>query len=309
MRCYRLVFLSFCLIPGIWTARFGESAEPGRELLLQNSTKAVAAAVAATAMRNPTGTLGIVLVGKSLSLWESVTPLTQEQTLAPHIDPDILAGVEDKAPVRNAAENYAEAQAYNYLLVQANATPASALAKSARRDLTFAHLFEEPGKYRGQIVHIEGRLRRLRRFDAPRLAAKQSVPVIYEAWIFGEAYFSNPYCVIATAVPKSIPVADTLNHHVAFDGYFFKRYRYQAGDSWRDAPLLIGHALLDRESAVPESGASFATWLLPLLVTVVGASVLLVVSLNWWFRRGDRRIRMHLETNRNANFVEPGPPV
>jgi hypothetical protein len=305
-------FLSFCLIHGVWPARAGESAEPDQALVLEKSTREIVAAAAAIAVHNPVGALANVLVGKSLSLWEAVTPPTQEKAAAttiqaPHIDPDILAEVEDKAPVRNAAENYGEAQAYNYLLVQANATPVAAFAKSARRDLTFAHLFEEPSKYRGQVVHIEGRLKRLRRFDAPRMAAKQGVPIIYEAWIFGEAYFSNPYCVIATAVPESIPVADTLNHHVAFDGYFFKRYRYPAGDSWRDAPLLIGHALLDRESAVPESGGSFATWLLPTLVTVVGASVLLVVSLHWWFRRGDRRIRMHLDINRNANFVEPRP--
>jgi hypothetical protein len=245
-------------------------------------------------------------VGKSLSLWEEGTPLPQDRTAAPQIDADILAEVEDKAPVRNAAENYAEAAAYSYLLVQANATPVTAFAKTVRRDLTFAHLFEEPSKYRGQVVHIEGRLKRLRRFDAPRMAAKQGVPTIYEAWIFGEAYFSNPYCAIVSSVPDSIPVGDTLNHHVAFDGYFFKRYRYQAGDSWRDAPLLIGHTLLDRESAVADPSGSVATWLLPAFVTVVAATVLLVVGLNWWFRRGDRQVRIHLEMNRNADFVEPG---
>ena len=30
------------------------------------------------------------------------------------VDPDLLAGVEDKAPVRSADENYYEARAYNY---------------------------------------------------------------------------------------------------------------------------------------------------------------------------------------------------
>ena len=35
---------------------------------------------------------------------------------------------------------------------------------------------------------------------------------------------------------------------VAFDGYFYKRFRYKAGDSYRpgqyrDAPVLIGHRL------------------------------------------------------------------
>jgi hypothetical protein len=299
---------SFLLLCLVHRACSGESAEPGSPFVVENY-QAIAAAAGTAATPNPAGALGILLVGKGLSLWEGAPPLARAAALsdrAPPIDPDILAEVEDKAPVRNAAENYAEATAYNYLLVQANATPVTAFAKSARRDLTFAHLFEEPAKYRGQVIHIEGRLKRLRRFDAPRMAAKQGVPIIYEAWIFGEAYFSNPYCVIATSVPESISVGDTLNHHVAFDGYFFKRYRYQAGDSWRDAPLLIGHALLDRESGVADSAGSVANWLLPALLTVVAATVLLMVGLNWWFRRGDRRVRTHLEMYRNTEFVEPG---
>jgi hypothetical protein len=264
-------------------------------------------------MKDPVGTLGLLWAAKSLSIWEAEATLPQEKAAspadkAPRIDPDLLAGIEDRAPVRSAAENYGEAQAYNYLLVQAAATPMAAFAKSARRDVTFAHLFEEPSKYRGQVVHIEGRLGRLRRFDAPRIAVRQGVPVLYEGWIFGDAYFSNPYCVIATAVPKSIPLGETLNQRVGFDGYFFKRYRYKAGDGWRDAPLLIGHALLDRESISPgnDSGGSVPKLLLPILVAVLGASVLLVASLHWWFRRADRRVRMYLDTTRNASFIEPG---
>ena len=178
-----------------------------------------------------------------------------------------------------------------------------------RRDLTFAHLFEEPNKYRGQVVHIEGRLKRLRRFDAPRMAVKQGVPVIYEGWIFGDAYGSNPYCVIATAVPDSIPLGETVEQLVSFDGYFFKRYRYKAGDGWRNAPLLIGHSLRKRESsnASSESDGAFAGLLLPGLIAVVGGTVVLVIGLTWWFRRSDRRVRTYLDMTRNGNFVEPKP--
>jgi hypothetical protein len=291
----------------------GEPAQSQQGDFLKGSTQAVAAAAATATMNDPAGTLGVFLAGEGLSLWEGATALQDKaassSAQAPRIDADLLAGVEDKAPVRSAAENYDEAQAYNYLLVQAHATPVAALARSARRDLTFAHLFEEPSKYRGQVVHIEGRLGRLRRFDAPRLAAKQGVPVLYEGWIFGDAYFSNPYCVIATAVPESVPLGETLNHRVAFDGYFFKRYRYKAGDGWRDAPLLIGHALRDREqtSSATDSDGVAATLLLPCFLAVLGGSVLLVVSLHWWFRRCDRRVRTRLDMSRHANFIEPGP--
>jgi hypothetical protein len=280
---------------------------------LEGRAQAAAAATSIVGLGNPFGTLGVLVTGQALDLWETMPAALQENALAsdraPRIDPDVLAGIEDRAPVRSAAENYNEAQAYNYLLVQANTTSGAAFAKSARRDLTFAHLFEEPSKYRGQVVHIEGRLGRLRRFDAPRLAVKQGIPVIYEGWIFGDAYFSNPYCIIATSISESIPLGETLNHRVAFDGYFFKRYRYKAGDGWRDAPLLIGRTLVDRQAASVASDvdSSFTGLLLPGLVTILITTVGLVIGLNWWFRRSDRRVRTHLDMNRSANFVEPRP--
>jgi hypothetical protein len=313
--CWRWLGLVFLLggLAIVRPAQSGQRDKPENARFVEGSPQAAAAAASTVALRDAFGALSKLFTAQALSLWDGPPPVPQEKALssgqAPRIDPDLLAGVEDKTPVHNASENYNEAQAYNYLLVQANATSVAAFAKSARRDLTFAHLFEEPSKYRGQVVHIEGRLGRLRRFDAPRLAIKQGIPVLYEGWIFGDAYFSNPYCIIATFVPESIPLGETLNHRVAFDGYFFKRYRYRAGDGWRDAPLLIGHALVDRQatSTSTDADGSFTSLLLPALVTILGATVMLVVGLNWWFRRGDRRLRTHLDMNRNANFVEPGP--
>jgi hypothetical protein len=305
---FALCFFSVLYV--VESGRSGESVQPDHTPSKGIWIQAVAAAAATAATNDAVGTLSVLLAGKSFSIWEDAPVPPQKDVSASDkaspIDPHLLAGVEDKLPVQSAAD---EAQAYNYLLVQANATPVAAFAKGARRDLTFAHLFEEPGKYRGQIVHIAGRLGRLRRFDAPRMAAEQGVPVLYEGWIFGDASFSNPYCVITTEVPASIPVGEALNHRVDFDGYFFKRYRYKAGDGWRDAPLLIGHALQDRQP-IPSgtnSEAPVTNVLLAALLAVLATTVLLVVSLHWWFRRGDRRVRTHLDMTRNVNFVEPRP--
>src|SRR5262249_26117832 len=148
MRWYSSFALWFCLVQSVWPAPSGEFL--GHRAIAENS-QAVAAAAATAAVLHPAGGPCILLMGKRLSLWERTTPPAQENAVlasdrAPLIDADILAEVEDRAPVRNAAENYAEAAAYNYVLVQASATPVMAFAKSARRDLTFAHLFEEPGK-------------------------------------------------------------------------------------------------------------------------------------------------------------------
>src|SRR6516225_6696862 len=61
----------------------------------------------------------------------------------PAIDADILGGIEDRQPVRGADENGYEARAYSYILLQARQYSPEAFARSARRDVTFAHLFEQ----------------------------------------------------------------------------------------------------------------------------------------------------------------------
>ena len=172
--------------------------------------------------------------------WDEQGDRGQSAAQAPEVDPDILAGVEDQAPVRSLDENYYEFRAYNYLLVRAHNAPSASLAAKARRDLTFAHLFEEPNKYRGQLVHIEGTLRRLRRFDPVRAAQKEGVKDLYEGWVFAEPYFNNPFCIVASAIGPGLAVGEQLHQRVSFDGYFFKRFRYKAGDTLRDAPILIG---------------------------------------------------------------------
>jgi hypothetical protein len=224
------------------------------------------------------------------------------------IDRDLLAGVEDRAPVRSADQNYYEFRAYNYLLVRAHNLPAEALASAARRDLSFAHLFEEPEKYRGQIIHVEGTLRRLRQFDAARVAAKQGVPTIYEGWIFGDVYYNNPFCVIASDIDPRLTIGEKLDRRVSFDGFFFKRYRYKSGDGVRDAPLLIGRIIEAKNTPeeAEESVWSFNRLGLPSFLALLAGSILLCVGLAWWFRRGDQQVRRRLETLRAAPFSDMG---
>jgi hypothetical protein len=132
------------------------------------------------------------------------------------------------------------------------------------------------------------------------------VPTVYEGWIFEDAYFSNPYCVIVTELPAGVTVGEHVEHRVAFDGYFFKKYMYQAGDGKRLAPLLIGRTLALREPP-PASAWSFSQLFLPLFVGLLLATALLVVALGWWFRRGDRLVRSRLATAQMPNFPEPLP--
>jgi len=306
-----ILLLTCCL--GIATPAPAQAPQnQANALFVEDRARAGAAAAEVVGQGDPLGSAALLIMGQATSTWENLQPppiaAVDGADKAPTIVREMLGGVEDHAPVRSADENMYESRAYDYLLIEAHNASAKALAKHARRDLTFTHLWEEPAKYRGQLIHLEGRLRRLQRFDASRFAAKQGVPTLCEGWIFEDGYLANPYCVVVTEVPASIKPGEKLEQRVAFDGYFFKRYRYDAGDGKREAPLLIGHSLIDLPSAPVAADTSLAEGLVPAFLTVLAATVVLALGLSWWFLRGDKQVRARLNKSRQANFVDPSIP-
>lgn len=239
----------------------------------------------------------------------SVRILAQEGTPPAVLpfDRDLLEGIEDRAPVRNADENVYEYRAYNGMLLRARRTEQAAFARAARHDLTYAHLFEQPGDHRGQVVHLAGRLKRLRQFDAPAAAAAEGVKILYEGWIFDDLYAANPFCVVFTELPPELKPAEQLEQRVTFDGWFFKRYRYRdAVNKLRDCPLFIGRTMvLDRTANQPESSWSFSSAFLPAFLVLIAGTGLFGILLAWWYRSSDRAVRQRLATTQE--FIPPSP--
>jgi hypothetical protein len=218
--------------------------------------------------------------------------------------------VHDNAPIR---DDPLEVDAYARTLLLAHWTDAAALDKAARRDLTFVQLFREPAKYRGQLVRIGGRLKRVRRYDDPPQAAREGgVGHLYEGWLFNDDFGANPVCCVFTDLPDGLRVAETMEERVEFAGYYFKRYRYKAGDTpganqWREAPLLVGRFV----SVSPHASAAPEDWgrpLLPLFLSLVGGTLAFVIVLTLWLRRSDDRVRRRLAAAVRQPFDPTGPP-
>lgn len=157
------------------------------------------------------------------------------------VDKDLLVGIEDRKPVQSADQNDKEYRAYCYLVLHASEVLVEALAKAARKDVTYAKLWDNPKDYRGDAIQIAGRLRRLVKMDAPKGLANDGIKTLYEGWIFSEDDGANPYCVIFSELPQGVEVGEKTFYRVTCDAYFFKRYRYKSvNNETRDAPLLIG---------------------------------------------------------------------
>jgi hypothetical protein len=207
-----------------------------------------------------------------------------------------------------------EYEAYWQFLVQAHYTSARAFAKAARRDVTYFHLFNEPEKYHGEVVHVSGRLIRLLRWEPPMEARAAGLSDFYEGWIMTDAFGENPVCIAFTNLPPGLTVDNQrkYNEPVSFDGYFYKRYRYKAGDSkkaneYRDAPMLIGHTPTGRfeTSIVNDESDHWEHNLIWLFLEVVGGAAFGLIVLTIWFRYHDRRIRHRIRASRQVEFVPP----
>jgi hypothetical protein len=208
-----------------------------------------------------------------------------------------------------------ETAAYAEVLALANYTSDRAFRRAADADVTYYNLFTDPAQYRGDVVRIEGRLRRLLRWKPPPEAAAKGVNNLYEAWLFNDdAGYGNPFCVVFTELPPGLAPRDKFEPAVpvSFAGYFFKKFRYQAPDKkWRDAPLLIGHTLVLRAGAGNNGpAAAHDNWsehLGVIFLYVVAATVCAVAALTWWFRRSDARVHRRLLAARGAQEFVPPP--
>jgi len=240
-------------------------------------------------------------------------PVDKAEPLLAHL----IQGVRDDQPfAKNWIESEDEQFAFSKVLFVASGISAEAFRNGARTDLTYAHVFNQPSKYRGQVVHVEGTLRRLRRFDPPATAKAAGVANLYEGWIFDPNRFgADPWCIVFTDLPTGITLGERLNYSVAFDGYFFKRYRYESQGTrkgtkpkdWPRAPLLVGRTvtLADTTAAAAPPDSDWAGTLLPIFLGLVGGSIAVAFGLGYWFRRGDRQVRKRLASVTEREFVEP----
>lgn len=227
----------------------------------------------------------------------------------PKMDFPDLDHILDNHPVMSASENREEYLAYNYFVMHARRFSPEVMAKHVRPELTFRRLFEEPHKYRGEIVRVEGRLKRLTWIGSNKQLEAEGINDLYEAWIFGEHYFSNPTCVIISELPSGVkPGEDIRELNAVADGYFFKRYKYRAVNDSRLAPLVIARSL---KIVTPTAGkqdpgqAAFGRLFLPVVMSLLLGIVGFAFILHRWFRHSDRKVQEIIRNSRSPDFVAP----
>lgn len=306
-----LGLLALAVVLAGWMRGWAEEKKADNPFLgVDDHSRAALVAAEVVGVGHPLGTVAILQGGRGYSIWEGLSaPLgntVEDKLRVPPVDL-VGSGIEDNAPIRSKQDNPLEAQAYDRALVAAAQTSREAFAHHARKDVTYVHLWEEPHRFRGEVVHVEGRLINLRRYDSPRSVWNDGIREHYEGWIFNTDYHgANPYCVVFTHLPAGLEVADKMDRRVSFDGYFFKKYLYKASDSWREAPLLIGHTVVLQEPPKVKEEEGLGSQYLTLFVCLIALTFAVTLGLAMWYRRGDQRIQQRLLERKAQAFVEPG---
>jgi hypothetical protein len=206
-------------------------------------------------------------------------------TAPPKVEPEtspIFMVVRDKQPM-----SFHDGAAYAKLLARARSTPPAELAEQARHNLFFTHLWENPERYRGVPVHLDGTALRVLSYEVnPELSPKGQ---LNEAWVITEESGHNPYVVVFEDMPPGFPSGAHLSERVTFDGYFLKLMAYRTvDDKTRAAPLLVGRL---RWFPHEESRPGAATGMKSLWWTILPLAALTLYTLFRWVFQLPRLIR------------------
>jgi len=160
----------------------------------------------------------------------------QPEQVSLRIPADFLDAVQESRVGVRATER----PAYFAMLSTARDANSQELATAARRDLPFQSLMNDSAEHRGEVIWIEGELRRVEPLEAgPNHAGFQT---LYEGWLFtDEAGRTNPYRIVVSELPPGFPQGTEVRERVCLPAYFFKRYTYATAHGQHSAPMLIGY--------------------------------------------------------------------
>ena len=273
---------------------------PEEKFWFSTPRRRVASAAQLVTNRNPLAIAAMRVKSKQEMIWGD---LEFAGEFAPALNADWLEEVKDGRPMPNIAAkdekeigraNQAMYNIYNQALIYAFEQPPDVFKKSSKDNdfIKFPHVWNEPKIHRGKVIPLQGRIARIRKYEAPQPAQEKGVPFVHEGWVFSETENAHPYAIIFPVLPDGFEVAEKMNRAVKFYGYFIGRIKVRAPKGDIDVPLMIGPTIYAERAKV--SADDSTPFSLMVLIGVVGllvgiAAVIFVIS--WVFRKGDRALQ------------------
>jgi hypothetical protein len=258
-----------------------------------------AAASVVTSGFDPAGAVSPVVrlrLGERANYW-----VIEDPSRPPPLDRRYLDGVVDGQPLPRSYDDDLDAQeevfAYFDAILKASRTPRKVFLDAVRKEITYLNVHNEPKRYRGEIIRIDGDLARVIRHE-PTLPEQQAgIKNVYEMWLLTDRFGKgNTACLITTELPPGITVAEEVKGTklVSFVGYFFKKYRFKPADAKKDteyrvAPMIVGYVVPSQPKA-QDDGSNWSRNVILIFLAVLAGTIAILFVMTWASRRTDRRI-------------------
>lgn len=222
----------------------------------------------------------------------AATAIEWHETVVPIPDSDGAQDSIEKDAFREEAEALVDKKPYmaeemaSYwrLFRWARAETTEELEKRARRDVVFTHLFQDPAKFRGELIHLRLHVKQV--LPQPDLGENSAgVNQVFEAHGVTDDSRTFPYIVIFPEKPPQLPIGHSVHEEATFVGFFHKLVTYEelTGTS-RAAPVLIGRITWMEDpvaKGLREQGDT-TTWI---FVGVFAVVALLIGAQSWYVHR------------------------
>ncbi len=188
----------------------------------------------------------------------------------PGVNAEFLREVRDDTVFRSV-----EADAFYHLLGILKETDEKTL-EAAAAPVTFTQLFTQPKEYRGELVTVEGTLRRNE--SLPALQNKYGIEK-YSKLVIQPNDRAEPLLIYCLEPPENMPLGDKLNQSLKATGFFYKRQAGMSGDGIRTWPLVLAKTVM--VTAPPAVAAAKEPEPISPLVAVA-ASVCIGLAVIWF---------------------------
>ncbi|MDG2382931.1 MAG: hypothetical protein P8N76_14780 [Pirellulaceae bacterium] len=149
------------------------------------------------------------------------------------VDPQRLATIQDDTYFRQK-----EAPAWFYLYQRLQETPLEVVDAIGRdRQLSRLQIYRQTDSYRGQLVRLQGIVRRA--FRVPAVENDLGIESHWQLWMFENREANDPIVVYALEMPPGFPEGIELEEDVWLTGYVYKRWSYPAKGGLMVAPVVL----------------------------------------------------------------------
>jgi hypothetical protein len=294
--------------------------EPPTEPIIGGKLGPVAAA-SMVAVKDGPAAIVMYRVGNRDGAWsdaEAAPTVKKKVYRDPNLDRSLLEGIEDDKDIPSYKYNPDEYRSYLYTIVHAHDVPVSAMEKAFSPKVGYVHMMEQPVRFRGELIKVDGYLKQLRELPAPRSMEKNDgIKMLYEGLVTGEQDYREVYWVVFTELPAGLDPAVKIANPIpiSFYAYFFKRTAVEVAKSDKRyrVPLLVARTVTVKQPPELSMIGSNPSDM-PVVLVIAGLTVTLFVAVGiiFWFRSGDKTVRSRLARTQQPTWVPPtddSPPA